>query len=240
MTSVHACRKSLQLSDLDGITPISYSIFLDTILDFPNQESSVDYENEIVIFNHIKNAFELIPPIPSQKLWIYILYYRICMANVVSNKGIASKQLIILHYHNNIILYYYDISDNVITLNTSSTGTHFLQNITFDNSTSGQIKISGDILKLQLKGFLAIAYGSDGVHYGIANHINTTGKASVTLSRLSMSKYNVSLFIVKEDGVPFTESADVAHSVTVHTDLSNSKISEGIANINSYLYTIIL
>lgn len=99
------------------------------------------------------------------------------------------------------------------------TGTYLLQNITaMPTFQANEILVSCDFIHSYRTpfGFLAIVYTEldPHPHYGIATRSQGDFHAEVTISGLIMNEYRVSVFILKDDGLPMSRSAFVSQIVS--------------------------
>ena len=98
-------------------------------------------------------------------------------------------------------------------------GTHDIQSITVCSPSPGVIRVTGDFINGSSgTSILVIVYSIDNhndVYYTISS-LSTEGEILVTnISGLHPGLYNISIFVLKQNGLPFNRSASTPRSVLV-------------------------
>ena len=93
-------------------------------------------------------------------------------------------------------------------------GTHDFQIVTVSSPSPGLIRVTGDFINgSSATSVLIIIYSTDNVYYTISS---TEGETLVTnISSLPSGPYNVSVFVLEENGRPFNRSASTPRNVLV-------------------------
>ena len=93
-------------------------------------------------------------------------------------------------------------------------GTHVFQNISVGSSSPGEIRMTGDFISgSSAIGILAIIYSNDSnIHY---QFISRSESPMTFVSGLPNGQYEVSVFVVEENGLPFRRSATVPRNVSL-------------------------
>ena len=97
-------------------------------------------------------------------------------------------------------------------------GTHDIQNIVVSSSTPGEISVIGDFInRSTARTLLAVVYTNSGsdVYYMFSPMFNEEEKIMATISGISPGMYNVSVFAVEDNGLPFNRSATTPRNVSV-------------------------
>ena len=98
-------------------------------------------------------------------------------------------------------------------------GTHDFQSVTVSSPSSGVIRVTGDFTNgSSATSVLIIIYSTDNhnnIYYTISS-LSTEGQTLVTnISGLPSGPYNVSVFVLEENGLPFNRSASTPRNVLV-------------------------
>ena len=98
-------------------------------------------------------------------------------------------------------------------------GTHDFQSITASSPSPGLVRVTGDFINGSLAtSVLIIIYSTDNRNdvYYLIKSLSTEGETPVTnISSLPSGPYNVSVFVLEEDGLPFIRSASTPRNVLV-------------------------
>ena len=83
----------------------------------------------------------------------------------------------------------------------------------------GLIRVTGDFINgSSATSMLAIIYSTDnrnGIYYTISSLSTAEETLATNISGLPSGPYNISVFVLKEDGLPFNRSASTPRSVLV-------------------------
>lgn len=97
-------------------------------------------------------------------------------------------------------------------------GTHDIWNVIISYSSPGEISISGNFISDSIaKAILAIVYSDScsGVHYIFSSLSIEEEKLTAAVSGLPSGMYNVSVFVVEDNGLPFNRSAITPRNITI-------------------------
>ena len=99
-----------------------------------------------------------------------------------------------------------------------NTGTHDIQNIIVSSSTPGEIRVIGDFINgSTARTLLAVIYTNSGsdVYYMFSPMFSEEEKIIATISGIPSGMYNVSVFVVEDNRLPFNRSATTPRNVSV-------------------------
>lgn len=97
-------------------------------------------------------------------------------------------------------------------------GTHDIQNINLSSSSAGEISVTGNFINGSTATAMLVIVYSDrlsDVYYMFSPSSSKQEKVMTIVTGLSSGLYNVSIFVVKENGLPFNRSATTPRSVSV-------------------------
>ena len=116
-------------------------------------------------------------------------------------------------------------------------GTHDIQNISVTSPLPGQVRVTGDLIHgSNASGALVIAYSARNIYYLFSPYPNKY-LVTATLSDLTSDQYQVSVFIVEKNGLPFNRSAAVPKNVSVNRE--SKPESDLHAHVHLYIMYIL-
>lgn len=94
-------------------------------------------------------------------------------------------------------------------------GTHELQNISATCTKAGEIKVTGAFIEdSETSGVLIIVYSTHSNKFDIRYIFQNEQTVKVIETDLQDGEYGISVFAVREDGLPFSKVADLPIVVT--------------------------
>ena len=95
-------------------------------------------------------------------------------------------------------------------------GTHDFQNVCVSSSSPGEISITGNFIDgSTANSILVIIYSDSRSSYMFSPPSNEEEKLMTRVTGLPSGQYNVSVFVVEENGLPFERSATKPRNVSV-------------------------
>ena len=106
-----------------------------------------------------------------------------------------------------------------LSLNNITIGTHDISNILITSSYPGVITVTGNIInKLSSIGILTIVYSLTddfSTYYNFSPYPSIQFGANFTVEGLPADRYGVSIFVIKENGLPYNRAAATPKTISI-------------------------
>ena len=119
-------------------------------------------------------------------------------------------------------------------------GTHDIQNISVTSPQPGEVRVTGDFIDgSTATGLLIIIYSANNTEYQL---FQVRVKLEAVISGLLGGNYEVSVFVVEENGLPFSRAASKPKQITISSACFNAENSECYAEFKHniwYYYSLL-